>query len=117
VLYLQNAFGSLKLLSMEIKGKTLIVLINTQEKILAALQSIAGIIDRRVSSPILDKLIIRGNRQHLIRGSCFAKTNNPRTLQLLLPSQSVAINTWSKVAPKRASGYFTATKLNLRNAP
>jgi hypothetical protein len=102
---------------MEIKGKTLIVLKATQEKILAALESVAGIIDRRVSSPILDKIIIRGNCQHLIRNSCFANANKQKTSQLLLPSQSVAINTWSKVAPKRASGYFTATKLNLRNAP
>ncbi|MEQ1536624.1 MAG: hypothetical protein ABL923_12195 [Burkholderiaceae bacterium] len=102
---------------MEIKGKTLIVLNTTQEKILAALQSVAGIIDRRVSSPFLGKLIIRGNIRHLIRGSCFANINKPRKSQQLLPSQSAAITTGSKVAPKRASGYFTATKFNLRNAP
>jgi hypothetical protein len=59
MLYLQDAFGSFKLLSMQIKGKTLIVLKTTQEKILAALQSVAGIIERRNTLPILANVLIR----------------------------------------------------------
>ena len=59
MLYLQDAFESFKPLSMKIKGKTLIVLKATQEKILAALQSVAGIVERRNTLPILANVLIR----------------------------------------------------------
>lgn len=117
MLYLQNAFRNSKLLSMKNKGKTLIVLKATQEKILAALQSVAGIVERRNTLPILANVLIRKT------GVFFTDDEVPTSICQQRMKSSIStyfplhMNTCSKELSKRASGFFTAAKLNLRNAP
>jgi hypothetical protein len=104
-------------LGIKIKGITLIVLKTTQDAALAALQTVANIVDRRHTLPILhDVLIIKSDSQRFLNEPCFANVSKLRTPQLRL-SQSGVTNTWIKTLFKRGTGFFTATKLNLRNAP
>ena len=57
----------------------MIVLKATQDKVLAVLQSVAGIVERRHTLPILANVLIR--RQQEVSNACSAKTTSQSILR------------------------------------
>jgi hypothetical protein len=88
----------------------MIILKSTQDKVLAILQSVAGIVERRHALPLLAKVIIQ-------------KTGANSTALKPIASNAYpfaglrAARNWAISALPRCIGFFTATKANLRNAP
>jgi TPP-dependent 2-oxoacid decarboxylase len=88
----------------------MIVLRATQDKILAILQSVAGIVERRHTLLVLNKVIIH-------------KTGADSTVLKLIASNAYpfaglqAARNWAISALPRCIGFFTGIKANLRNAP
>ena len=99
----------------------MIVLIATQDKVLAALQSVAGIVERRNTLPILANVLFRKRGASIAVGICESKNSESTISQIfrILRSQACASKglQGSKVKISRPIGFFSAVKTNLRNAP
>lgn len=112
----------------------MIVLKATQDKILLILQSVAGIVERRHTLPILANLLLRKTGTHLpelveaFEPNQMAKAiahffwPPPRGIQS--GSSNAFLSIGLKSARNRAMsvgpcfvGFFSASKANLRNAP
>jgi hypothetical protein len=91
----------------------MIVLKATQDKVLAALQSVAGIVERRHTLPVLANVLTR----NLTAGPRFAAdpaAQNSRVHDArVIPTCSSALAS----KPRRVAGFFSVMKVNLRNAP
>ena len=88
----------------------MIVLKATQDAVLSILQSVAGIVERRHTLPILANVLIR-------------KTNTTQTAARTSASKAY-LSTGLKAVRNRAMsvvascvGFFSSSKANLRNAP
>ena len=105
----------------------MIVLKATQDKVLAALQSVASIVERRHTLPILANVLIRkmGGIVQLVHGAEFDfEKTGPAIAQITrkMRSQrgrSVEARGLKGVAVNlpRSTGFFSSVKANLRNAP
>jgi len=110
----------------------MIVLMATQEKILSVLQSIAGIVERRHSLPVLANVLLRNGGLHESdeayepnkTARAAAQLFRPASSQLQIGFASVQLTIGLKSLPQgRAAvgrgfvGFFSSTKANLRNAP
>lgn len=114
----------------------MIVLKATQDKVLAVLQSVAGIVERRHVLPILANVLMRkadGGALfgielygpydtsscaapffHLVPGIRYASGGRSSTL---LSSGGCSFRNKALTAGLKLSGFFSASKANLRNAP
>lgn len=95
-------------------GNPMLVLKCTQDKLLSVLQSVSGIVERRHALPLFQNVLIRGsasatsNFVSLLR----SLTNAPLVNQKLLVKQA------NQTEPlNQQMGFFSAQKLNMRNAP
>lgn len=112
----------------------MIVLKATQDKILSVLQSVAGIVERRHTLPILANVLIRKTSTNSLELVAAVESNKTaRAVTLILrpdPSASQAsggsayLSTGLKAVRNRAMsvvprcvGFFSSSKANLRNAP
>lgn len=92
----------------------MIVLKEAQDKVLAALQSVAGIVERRHTLPILSQVLIG-------KCACSGLVSEKVEVQIHRPH-----DTWVRVVTARGElglkaspvgGFFSVMKVNLRNAP
>jgi DNA polymerase III sliding clamp (beta) subunit (PCNA family) len=102
----------------------MIVLKATQDKVLAALQSVAGIVERRHTLPILANVLIRKTGGILT----FSSVDSGASKNELIDTQISRIS-WDqnsgetkgrngfRVNISRPKGFFSSAKTNLRNAP
>ena len=88
----------------------MIVLKSTQDKILAVLQSIAGILDRRHELPVLAKVLI-------YKTGANPTAPKPSASNAYLFTSLQTARKRAMLALPRGIGFFSATKANLRNAP
>lgn len=88
----------------------MIVLKATQDKVLAVLQSVAGIVERRHTLPILDKVVIR-------RSDFNCSTAKASASKGYQPAESKPARQRSLSLVLRCIGFFSSSKANLRNAP
>lgn len=112
----------------------MIVLKATQDKILSVLQSVAGIVERRHTLPILENVLIRKTGAHLPElVEAFEPIQTAKAIvncfwPQLKDIQSGSSNAFLSIGLKSASnramsvgpcfvGFFSASKANLRNAP
>ena len=96
----------------------MIVLKCTQDKVLRALQSVAEIVERRHTLPILANVLL--SKSEMGDSAC---VNAPvqravlacreRGTPVVRRSESVGL----LVSSERPNGFFSASKANLRNAP
>jgi hypothetical protein len=102
----------------------MIVLKAPQDQVLAALQAISGLIERRHTMPLLDRLIV----ERRLRSSSYEAYVQLRRIQPMLtrllpmlpPLVPEIARPPIKVALGRVRelrGFFGATKVNARNAP
>lgn len=91
----------------------MIVLKAAQDKVLAALQSVAGIVERRHTLPILANVLIRkfGPGTGLASDQVVAQIHRPRDAWV------VAVRSELASKPRHVGGVFSVVKVNLRNAP
>ena len=95
----------------------MIVLKATQDKVLSVLQSLAGIVERRHTLPILANVLLRKTG-----ASVPGQTNQMVASYVLTCRQLLAPIAWRGgfglvVSSARPNGFFSASKANLRNAP
>lgn len=95
----------------------MIVLKATQDKVLSVLQSVAGFVERRHTPPILAKVLLR--KSGAIDSG---QTNSPVASYLIVCRQHLAQVSGRGgfglvFSSARSSGFFSASKANLRNAP
>jgi DNA polymerase III beta subunit, N-terminal domain len=102
----------------------MIVLKATQDKVLAALQSVAGIVERHHTLPILANVLIRKTGGIL----SFSSVDSGSSKTELINTQISRIS-WDqnsgvtkgrngfRVNISRPKGFFSSVKTNLRNAP
>jgi hypothetical protein len=95
-------------------GNFMIVFKCTQDKLLSVLQSVSGIVERRHTLPLFQNVLLRGSASTTPNFVCLLRslTNTPRTPQkfnLQLANQTEPLN--------QQMGFFSAQKLNMRNAP
>jgi hypothetical protein len=95
-------------------GNPMIVLKCTQDKLLSVLQSVSGIVERRHALPLFQNVLIPGSASatsnfiDLLR----SLTNTPPVNQNFLVKQA------NQTEPlNQQMGFFSAQKLNMRNAP
>jgi len=111
----------------------MIVLKATQDKVLSVLQSVAGIVERRHTLPILANVLLRKTGTSLrlevsddglvlVGATTIARVDQyigsiPRTgwEALIHASHGLCCGSFSRNA--RPNGFFSASKANLRNAP
>lgn len=95
----------------------MIVLKATQDKILSVLQSVAGIVERRHTLPVLANVLLR--RTGVVDSG---KVISPVASQLAVFRQSLTSaslggrSSWATLGA-RPNGFYSASKANLRNAP
>lgn len=95
----------------------MIVLKATQDKVLRVLQSVAGIVERRHTLPIVANVLLRKTSTGL------PEQINRATTGMVMTGRDVfvtALRQGCRVmlgAGSRLSGFFSASKANLRNAP
>ena len=95
----------------------MIVLKATQEKVLSVLQSVAGIVERRHTLPILANVLLRksgvidSGQKNSPVANCLIFFH-----QLLAPVPSRRGSGLAFLSA-RSTGFFSASKANLRNAP
>ncbi len=95
----------------------MIVLKATQDKVLAILQSIAGIVERRHTLPVLNKVIIHKTGADLTVLEPRPTALRPSANSAYQFTGSQAARNWAISALPRCIGFFSTTKANLRNAP
>lgn len=112
----------------------MIVLKATQDKILSVLQSIAGIVERRHTLPILVNVLIgKTGTNSLELAAAFEPNKTARAVALIFRPDSSAsqasggsanLSTGLRTVRNRAMsvvprcvGFFSSSKANLRNAP
>lgn len=95
----------------------MIVLKATQEKILAILQSVAGIVERRHTLLVLNKVIIHKTGADLTPLEPCPIALRPTTSNAYQFTGLQRARNWAISALPRCVGFFSATKANLRNAP
>ena len=92
----------------------MIALKSTQDKLLSVLQSLSGIVERRHTLPILQNMLISRSTSPapvFVRLLC-SLTNESRT------PQKLHVQLANLTAPSNQNmGFFSAQKLNMRNAP
>jgi len=105
-----------------------IVLKATQSKVLAVLQSVAGIVERRHTLPILANVMLRRVGRNLYTTVGFDADSEqelaPRTINVM-PAMGRAelVNRLPQcgrgilASGQRSNGFFSSGKANLRNAP
>ena len=103
----------------------MIVLKATQDEVLAALQSVAGIVERRHTLPILANVLIR--KTGGILSFCSVDSGSSKTE--LINNTQISRISWDqnsgetkgrngfRVNISRPKGFFSSGKTNLRNAP
>jgi hypothetical protein len=95
-------------------GNPMIVLKCTQDKLLSVLQSVSGIVERRHALPLFQNVLVRGlasatpNFVSLLR-SLTSAPRTPKKFHLQVANQTEPLN--------QNMGFFSAQKLNMRNAP
>lgn len=104
----------------------MIVLKATQDKVLAALQSVAGIVERRHTLPILANVLIRKTGGILTISSVDSGASKN---ELINTNTQISRISWDqnsgetkgrngfRVNISRPKGFFSSVKTNLRNAP
>jgi DNA polymerase III sliding clamp (beta) subunit (PCNA family) len=111
----------------------MIVLKATQDKVLSILQSVAGIVERRHTLPILANVLLRKTGASLrlevsedglvlVGANTIARADQyissiPRTEGKALIHASHGLCGGSFSRNTRPNGFFSASKANLRNAP
>ena len=106
----------------------MIVLKATQSKVLAVLQSVAGIVERRHTLPILANVMLRriGGKSHMVVGFDADSEQElvPRPINVMpAMGRSEPVNRLPQccrgilASGQRSSGFFSSGKANLRNAP
>jgi hypothetical protein len=95
----------------------MIVLKATQDEVLRVLHSIAGIVERRHSLPILANVLLR--KTGVVDAG---QANSPVASHLAVPRQSLMSASRKGGSGKatlsaRPNGFYSASKANLRNAP
>ena len=112
----------------------MIVLKDTQDKILNVLQSVAGIVERRHTRPILANVLLRKNGANSFElGTAFEPNKTARAVALIFrpdpfASQARGGNSYlfgglksvlhrAMSSVPRCVGFFSSSKANLRNAP
>lgn len=110
----------------------MIVLKGPQDELLAALQAVSGMVERRHTLPILAKILGRGRDvSHLyddyieMRRARLTPAQLPQAMPLQLPepvrppakSASTTSRGLSRRRVRKLRGFFSATKVNARNAP
>jgi hypothetical protein len=88
----------------------MIVLKATQDKFLGVLQSYAGIVERRHTPPILDKVLIRKTDTNLAPSKACASS-------AYQPKETKAFRNRAMSLATCSGGFFSSSKANLRNAP
>jgi hypothetical protein len=117
-------FGIIELNELAKRKSRMIVLKAPQDQVLAALQAISGLIERRHTMPLLDRLIV----ERRLRSSSYEAYVQLRRIQPMLtrllpmlpPLVPEIARPPIKVALGRVRelrGFFGATKVNARNAP
>ena len=92
----------------------MIVLKCTQDRLLSVLQSISGIVERRHVLPLSQNVLARDSTSAMpsFVGLLHSLTNAPRT------PQKYHVQLANQTEPLRQYiGFFSAQKLNMRNAP
>jgi DNA polymerase III beta subunit, N-terminal domain len=102
----------------------MIVLKETQDKVLAALQSVAGIVERRHTLPILANVLIRKTGGILRFSSVDSGSSKTELINTQISRISWDQNSGEtkglngfRVNISRPKGFFSSVKTNLRNAP
>lgn len=110
----------------------MIVLRTAQDQVLAALQVVSGIVERRHTVPILANILIRGRDMSNLYDDYVAlrraRMMPVQMLQILAPSLPEPVRPPVKLASRgnfelarrrvrKLRGFFGASKVNARNAP
>ena len=108
--------------SIEVDKKEvdMIVLRDTQDKVLAALQSVANIIGRRHSASQLKPFEPNETARATVRFFRAAHGTHRadgRNIRSLLSAGSRQVGQWLMASGLRLDGFFSASKTDLRNAP
>ncbi len=82
----------------------------TQDKVLAVLQSIQSIVERRHTLPSLDKVIIHKAITNPTTAKPIVRSAHPVAALMAARNRDLS-------AVPRSIGFFSASKANLRNAP
>jgi hypothetical protein len=110
----------------------MIVLKAAQDQVLGALQAVSGIVERRHTLPILANILLRGRQVSSLyddyvemRRARLTPTLPPQAMMFtqpepVRPPAKLASNANRGLARRRVRrlcGFFSATKVNARNAP
>lgn len=95
----------------------MIILKATQDKVLSALQSVAGIVERRHTLPMLANVLLRKAGAGFLEQSGQAVPSPVSALRPHLTSAAHRGGPGGVSSSLRPNGFFSASKANLRNAP
>jgi hypothetical protein len=95
----------------------MIILKATQDKVLSVLQSVAGIVERRHTLPILGNVLLRKTGAGFLAQSSQAVPSPMLAFRPLLTPAARRVGTGGVSSTLRPNGFFSAGKANLRNAP
>ncbi len=95
----------------------MIILKATQDKVLSVLQSVAGIVERRHTLPIVANVLLRKTGAGFFGQASQAVVNPMLAFRPLLTSAARRDGLSGAPSSLRSKGFFSASKANLRNAP
>ena len=95
----------------------MIILKATQDKVLSVLQSVAGIVERRHTLPILANVLLRKTGSNDFGQISESVTSLVMACRLLLACGFRRESSGGVTSSLRRTGFFSASKANLRNAP
>ena len=95
----------------------MIILKATQDKVLSVLQSVAGIVERRHTLPILANVLLRKTGASDFGQISQSVTGLLMACRLLLACGFRRESSGGITSGLRRTGFFSASKANLRNAP
>lgn len=95
----------------------MIILKATQDKVLSVLQSVAGIVERRHTLPILANVLLRKTGAVFLEQSSQAVPSPVLAFRPFLIPAARRGGTGGVSSSLRPNGFFSASKANLRNAP
>jgi hypothetical protein len=125
-------FGIIQLNELAKRKGRMIVLKTAQDRVQGALQAVSGIVERRHTLPILANILLRGRQVSSLyddyvemRRARLTPTLPPQAMTFtqpepVRPAAKLASNLNLGLARRRVRklrGFFSATKVNARNAP